>query len=545
MRPPKICDRFTKFCYSYRYDALNRIIAATDNTNNYNVSNIGYDKNGNIQSLTRNGYQNSSNFTNMDVLDYDYDNGNKLTKVTDGGNGAHGFKDGTNTNDDFEYDINGNLKIDRNKGITSIEYNHLNLPTQVEFDNSSQKTITYVYDALGIKLEKKTNNNGSLNTTKYDGGFVYQNDILQFFPHPEGYVSVENGSYKYIYNYTDHLGSVRLSYTDADNNGSIDSDNEIVEENNHYPFGLQQKGYNNNVSSLGNSTAKKWKYANEEFEEDLGKNTIAYQWRDYDPTIGRFNKIDRLAENYHPISPYSFTANNPMVYREIQGDSIDVSQIVEYDNDNGTSILDNIKKDLSTITGLSFELKNGKLIHTTDDDGNAIIATDSDGNQLGSSEARGAVIGALSSTDIAKAQIVDSGGSRVTNDLGETEVGGNNINLDIGQITNQFIGGAREVDNRTMGFGMTFIHESLHSNVADGGANRDFVGDTNVDVRTGPVVDRMNIIRGQLNSQGFNFGQRQTYGARSFNVQGQTINTVLFGGNIKTVHPMPLTNGRF
>jgi len=76
------------------------------------------------------------------------------------------------------------------------------------------------------------------------------------------------------------------------------------------------------VSANANSTAEKWKFANEEFEEDLGKNTVAYQWRDYDPAIGRFNKIDRFAEKYQNLSPYSFAANNPIRYKDIKGDSI-------------------------------------------------------------------------------------------------------------------------------------------------------------------------------------------------------------------------------
>ena len=44
-----------------------------------------------------------------------------------------GFRDG-NTNpalNDYEYDNNGNMVKDRNKGIESITYNHLNLPTKI------------------------------------------------------------------------------------------------------------------------------------------------------------------------------------------------------------------------------------------------------------------------------------------------------------------------------------------------------------------------------------------------------------------------------
>lgn len=322
MRPPKICDRSLNFCYSYRYDPLNRIIAATDNTNNYNVSNIGYDKNGNIQSLTRNGYQGSSTFTNMDILDYEYDNGNKLLKVADTGNDAHGFIDDAvntaDTTDDYSYDQNGNLLSDTNKGITSITYNHLNLPEQVNFGSDN---IQYVYDATGVKLKKTLSTTGA--ETFYSNGYIYEGNTLQFFSHPEGYVTPDGqGGYDYVYSYTDHLGSVRLSYTDADGNGDIDPNSEVVSENNYYPGGLVHKGYNSVVSPNANSTAEKYKYQGQELEEELGKDTYAYQWRDYDPATLRFNKIDRFAEKYADASPYSYITNNPISFREVKGDSI-------------------------------------------------------------------------------------------------------------------------------------------------------------------------------------------------------------------------------
>ena len=51
-------------------------------------------------------------------------------------------------------------------------------------------------------------------------------------------------------------------------------------------------------------------------------NTVAYGWRDYDPAIARFNKVDRFAEKYYAMSTYQFAANNPLMFKEIHGDSI-------------------------------------------------------------------------------------------------------------------------------------------------------------------------------------------------------------------------------
>lgn len=87
-------------------------------------------------------------------------------------------------------------------------------------------------------------------------------------------------------------------------------------------------------------------FQGQEEEKELGKNTYAFQWRDYDPAIARFNKIDRFAEKYYDQSPYNFTKNSPMVFQEVKGDSIKVSfrtgflgifgkkQTLTYDSEN-------------------------------------------------------------------------------------------------------------------------------------------------------------------------------------------------------------------
>lgn len=244
----------------------------------------------------------------MDVLDYDYDSGNKLLKVADTGNKAHGFKDGTNTNDDFEYDINGNLKIDRNKGITSITYNHLNLPDQVDFGSDN---IKYVYDAAGTKL-KKTVSTGT--ATEYSSGYVYENNTLQFFPHAEGYVMPDGNGWRYVYQYRDHLNNIRLSYTE-DPNGGL----EIVEDNTYYPFGLKMRGFNGNVSPLGNNVAQKWKYNGKELDEDFGLNWYHYGFRMYDAAIGRFPSIDPISDQFPHVSTYNYAENEPIGSIDLHG----------------------------------------------------------------------------------------------------------------------------------------------------------------------------------------------------------------------------------
>jgi RHS repeat-associated protein len=304
---------------AYQYDNLNRLKAATYQkagtvTNAYNES-LTYDKNGNILTLNRNGT--SETATAIDKLAYTYSN-NQLLKVADASNKTQGFKDGTNTDNDFTYDFNGNMTIDKNKGITLITYNHLNLPIKITFGTTGN--IVYVYNATGQKLKKVVTQGTTVTTTDYLGGYQYLNNILQFFPTAEGYVAYSQtlNAYSYVYQYKDHLGNIRLSYSDA-NNDKLITNNEIVEESNYYPFGLKQTGYNNVTNSLGNSSAQKYKLKGKEWQDELGLNEYAFGFRDYDPAIGRWNVIDPLAEKYITTSPYAFVQNNPLINREIDG----------------------------------------------------------------------------------------------------------------------------------------------------------------------------------------------------------------------------------
>ncbi|MDD7884635.1 DUF6443 domain-containing protein [Flavivirga sp. 57AJ16] len=340
--------------YSYGYDALNRITAATGNTSNYDLSSIAYDKNGNITNLVRRGHTNSgaTTFGVMDDLTYSYNAGNKLMKVTDAAPlDQFGFKDdavntATDSVDDYTYNANGNMLTDANKGIsTDIIYNHLNLPTQVVLGGGN---ISYIYDALGIKLSKivsqQTSSTSSSKQTFYAGSYVYEitqsctgldtdnvqcyvplGEGLKFINHPEGYLEPKNQfdlsqGFNYIYQYKDHLGNVRLSYSDTDGNGQISASTEILEENHYYPFGLEHKGYNANVAST--NPAQKYKYNGKEFQDELGLNMYDYGARFYEPATGRWFTPDAMAEKYYDQSIYVYTLNNPIIFVDPDGNQV-------------------------------------------------------------------------------------------------------------------------------------------------------------------------------------------------------------------------------
>ncbi|WP_374173029.1 DUF6443 domain-containing protein [Flavobacterium tructae] len=301
--------------YGYKYDNLNRLKEgifqkAAVTTNAYNET-LSYDKNGNIMELSRNG--NSESATAIDALVYTYANNNtanQLMKVTDSSRKDLGFTDGNNAGDDYTYDLNGNMISDANKNITAITYNHLNLPTKITFATTGN--IVYIYNATGQKLQKIVNRSGSATVvTDYMGGYQYekigeQPAILKFFPTAEGYVELVAGSYKYIYQYKDHLGNVRLSY---------DKTLAIQEENNYYPFGLKQEGYNIVKTGVEN----KYKYNGKELQDELQLNMYDYGARNYDPALGRWMNIDPLAEKGRRWSPYNYAMDNPIYFIDPDG----------------------------------------------------------------------------------------------------------------------------------------------------------------------------------------------------------------------------------
>ncbi|MBX2944153.1 MAG: hypothetical protein KF860_17620, partial [Cyclobacteriaceae bacterium] len=168
-----------------------------------NEDGLTYDYNGNVKSLnrtTRHFDEVNSNYVTatMDQLEYKYganageDNGNQLQYVKELSTSDvkdDGFKDGganTFASPDYTYDINGNLTSDKNKGITSISYNFLNLVDTVVFDDDSY--LRYMYDAGGTKLSQAYYNDLDelQSKTDYVGEFVLVDGNLELIHHEEG-----------------------------------------------------------------------------------------------------------------------------------------------------------------------------------------------------------------------------------------------------------------------------------------------------------------------------------------------------------------------
>jgi RHS repeat-associated protein len=138
----------------------------------------------------------------------------------------------------------------------------------------------------------------------------------------------------------DHLGNIRLSYSDLDLNGSIDPNTEILDEKNYYPFGGQHAGYNTVV----NGTYHPYGYNGKEEQDELDLEWIDYGARNYDKWLGRYFNVDRLSEAYYDLNPYQYTANNPVKFIDVNGDYIYIWENgTQYRYENGETQKQNEK----------------------------------------------------------------------------------------------------------------------------------------------------------------------------------------------------------
>ena len=285
--------------FTYRYDGSSRIKAGVylgTGTENYTLSDVTYDNNGNIKKLIRNGLRANNAFGIIDNLAYTYNpNSNKILKVDDVSNETASFTDVTGN--DYTYLADGSLTSDNNKGISIIEYNYLKLPKRIVKGGT---TILYQYSASGKKLKETI----GTNTTDYVGNVIYKNGVQYQISHDEG--RIINGEYEY--NIKDHLGNLRVAFRDSLGTAKI------TQANSYGIFG-------EDLPSISYYKAQ-WKKDEFRFtgKENLPETGYTdFGARFYDNIVPRFITIDPLSEVSRRFSPYVYALDNPIRFIDPDG----------------------------------------------------------------------------------------------------------------------------------------------------------------------------------------------------------------------------------
>jgi RHS repeat-associated protein len=328
--------------YSYQYDFLDRLTTAyyadinntgVVSTDNKFQENISYaDLRGNISTLNRRGiYKDpvvTSCFTNgvIDNLQYTYSYGyNRLANIAESATGtiakSQGFNPGTALNTaTYGYDANGNMISDPYKAISSIGYNHLDLPTTFAF--TGKGSIGILYDYVGKKLRKSvTPTTGTATKQDYVDGLEYKTTgagalTLEAIYHGDGRITPAGAGWQYEYSIKDHLGNTRITFADLNANNVVDVPGDILQENHYYPFGM-----NMNYAWLNNAAQPdtKYQYNGKELNEDFGLNLYAYGFRYYDAAISRFISVDPLANKFPYLTTFQYASGNPVKNIDLDG----------------------------------------------------------------------------------------------------------------------------------------------------------------------------------------------------------------------------------
>ncbi len=290
--------------YSFTYDGVNRMLNAeyseggymNQNLNRYTEKVTEYDKNGNIKKLQRYGQTGANSYGLVDNLTYTY-NGNKVTRVDDAVTatsytGGTNFVNGANADNEYTYDANGNMNKDSNKGILNIQYNSLNLPSQMSY--GSNGNIVYHYRADGLLYRLMHVGSNALPSKYICGNVIYENGTAQRLLTDEGYVDLTTTTPSYYYYLKDHQGNNRVV---------INSSGTVQETNHYYPFG---------GLFATNGSVQDYKYNGKRLDSYLGLDWYDYGARHYDAALGRWHVVDPMAEKYYSWNAYNYCGDNPI-----------------------------------------------------------------------------------------------------------------------------------------------------------------------------------------------------------------------------------------
>lgn len=300
-------------CYTFTYDLLSRMTQADYTNGMANRScTFSYNKYGEILSLKRfagNAYET----IDKNITYRRYDEAHSA-----GFDDGYMFKCYANDKIGYKYNTCGSLVSAVNRGISSIKYNQLNLPEQMDVKHTSAEARNeYTYDAEGNKLNVKyrwnpqyvTNpiigsavNESSLTMSRnvlYQGNHIWF-DNKEMWLNEIGYRRPDTS--KFYFYVKDHQGNNRVV---------IDQTGKVVQRNDYYPYGLPMGNAEGvPIGYYDDKDGQPFKYNGKELDRMHGVTIYDYVARSMDPTFPMFLSVDPLCEKHYNISPYAYCGNN-------------------------------------------------------------------------------------------------------------------------------------------------------------------------------------------------------------------------------------------
>ena len=262
----------------------------------------------------------------MDNLTLSYD-GNRLTGVTEASadyDFAGSFEYRRANGSQYMYDANGSLVADKSRGIAYVTHDNYNNPRRIYFTDGSQ--TRYTYSAAGEKLlvehyvaapnvtvpfgaEPDALTQGQVmydGSTQYllGGSLVVKDGLIDRYLFDGGYakatsVNPTTYTFEFFYYNKDHLGN---------NREVVNAGGTVRQVTNYYPFGTPYA----DTEAVMNANMQPYKYNGKELDRMHGLDTYDYGARQYDPVLGRWDRMDPMCEKYYDVSPYVYCENNPV-----------------------------------------------------------------------------------------------------------------------------------------------------------------------------------------------------------------------------------------
>jgi RHS repeat-associated protein len=251
---------------------------------------------------------------------------NTKSKTSTNQNSRFATTDGTSnqlSGNQFEHDASGNITKDLTQGIANIIYDtYLSKPKEITFIDGRKLNI--YYDGAGTKLKTVlTKNNVLIVQYEYAGNVTYikkqgdtQSKLLEINIPEIGGRAIPNPNdptkFTYEFDIEDHTGSPRVTFR-ANSSNQL----EVVRSQDYDPFGVVLDGIDYKAPS--DTLHRKYFFNGKEYMITVGLKMYDYGVRQYNPRLGRFYQVDPKADLMPNISPYVFSFNNPLRYRDYDG----------------------------------------------------------------------------------------------------------------------------------------------------------------------------------------------------------------------------------